>query len=188
MVNIVADCWLLLVFDTPVGYANYMPLTISEEKPEISRFLAANPIGVLATVHGDGTPHAATIYFMVDADLNIYFVTKEGTAKAQNILRHPQVAFAVYEAATQKTVQINGTAERIEDVSRFDQVFRHILGASSGTSESPTPPVSKISGGEYVLFCITPKTIRLAEYTKPEHGRFDDLFDIAVIPDKTPLE
>lgn len=160
-----------------------MALTISEEKPKITKFLTHNNIGVLATSDSSGQPHAATIYFVVDPNLNVYFMTKERTTKFRNLQQNPKAALAIYEAVSQSTVQIVGSAELVEDTSRINDIFRRVLAVTAETSESHIPPVSKIVAGEHKCFCIKPKTLRLAEYTKPEHGKFDDLFDIAVVPD-----
>jgi hypothetical protein len=71
----------------------------------------------------------------------------------------------------------------VEDASRLDDVFKRILTITAQSSESAVPPVSKLVGGEYKCLYIKPQTIRLAEYTKPEHGQFDDLFETVVVSD-----
>lgn len=155
-----------------------MPLSISEEKPKITKFLTNSHIGVLATVNPDGQPYAATIYFIVDPDLKIYFITKEKTKKYDNLTSNPKVSLAVYEASSQTTVQITGTVDKILDNSVINDVFRHVVAITSKTSESAIPPISKLKGDDYRCFRINPKTIRMAEYTKPEHGQYDDIFEV----------
>ncbi|MBI5357532.1 pyridoxamine 5'-phosphate oxidase family protein [Candidatus Saccharibacteria bacterium] len=160
-----------------------MPFRLSEEKPKITNFLNKNQIAVLATIGADNRPQTAVIYFYVDADLNIYFITKEKTTKYQNIIDNPEVALSVYEQETQTTVQASGKAEEVHDPGRVNEVFRHVLSVTKSTSESSIPPVSKIDAGGYKCFCIRPRSIRLAEYTKPEHGEHDGLFETVVVPD-----
>jgi general stress protein 26 len=165
------------------SYSVIMSLTISEEKPKITQFLTANQIGVLATADSSGQPHAATIYFVIDPDLNVYFITKEKTIKYKNLVQNNKAALAVYEPSSQSTVQIIGNTYEVTDNSRIDDVFRRLLTITANTSESAVPPVSKLNAGEYKCFCIKPSMVRLAEYTKSEHGQHDDLFDTAVMPD-----
>ena len=162
-----------------------MSLTISEEKPEITKFLTTNQLGTLATADKEGQPHTAAVYFTIDPDLNIYFITKDQTTKARNIAENSKVAFAVYEAASQKTVQVQGTAAAIDDPSRADDIFRRILAITASTSESRIPPISKLSAGGYGLYKITPDVMRMASFTKPEHGQPNDIFDAVVKPDAT---
>ena len=157
-----------------------MPYRLSDEKPRITEFLKHNQIAVLATVGSDNRPHTAVIYFYIDADLNIYFITKEKTAKYKNIIENPEVALSVYEPSSQTTVQASGRADIVTDMTRVNEIFRHVLAVTKSTSESSIPPISKIEGGEYKCFCIRPRTIRLAEYTKPEHGDFSGMFEAVV--------
>ncbi len=159
-----------------------MPLKVSTEKLKIGEFLSRNSIGVLATSNADNQPHAATIYFIVDPSLNAYFITKEKTTKVSNLKKNPQAALAVYEPVTQSTVQMSGTVTEVEDISRLDDIFRRILAVTKETSESSIPPVSRIKGGEYKCFCLHPESVRLVEYTKPDHNQEEGVFDDANSP------
>jgi len=162
-----------------------MSITLSEEKPEIAKFLSKHQVGVLATADDEGQPHAATIYFVIDEEIDVYFMTKEKTSKYRNLQQNPKVALAVFEPASQSTVQIVGTATEVTDSAQANEVFGRILTITRGTSVSNVPPISKLNAGEYKCFCIKPLTVRLAEYTKPEHGDFSDLFSVGVAPSET---
>lgn len=161
-----------------------MTLHLSDEKPKIKDFLSKNQIAVLGTVGDDQKPHTATIYIQADEDLNIFFITKEKTTKYRNLKSNPNVALTVYEPVSQTTVQASGIAEEITDIAKTNEIFRRVLSVTRGTSESSVPPVSKLEGGEYKCFQIKPTIVRLAEYTKPEHGEFDGIFDTVVVPDQ----
>lgn len=134
-----------------------MPIKISEEKPEIADFLNRNHVAVLSTADDDGQPHAATIYYFVDADMNIYFMTKEATRKYKNLKANPRAALAIYEASSQATVQIEGTASEITDSDHMNEIFKHVLAISNQTSQTAIPPVSRLDAGEYKCFRVTPK-------------------------------
>lgn len=153
-----------------------MSLSPSVENPRLSSFLVSTPVGTLATVDESGQPMAAVIYFMVDPSFNFYFVSKEKTRKVQNMRKHPEVALAVYDAALQTTVQVTGSVVEVTDVSRFDTVYKGIVEAAKATGSSPLPPISKIPAGMYCLFRLEPDSIRMAEFTKPEQGSPDDIF------------
>ncbi len=168
-----------------LGYARNMPLTISEEKPKITKFLTANQIGTLATADSSGQPHAATIYFVIDPDLNLYFITKEKTTKHHDLQQNPKASVAVHEPATQTTVQLNGKAEIIDDPSRVQQTFEHILAIATSTSQSGVPPISRLNAGNYVGYKLVTSTVRMATYTKPEQGDYEDIFEVAVNPDSS---
>ncbi len=160
-----------------------MTINLYEDKAKLYTFLSKHNIGVLSTATKDGQPHAATIYFIIDPDLNVYFITKEKTAKSRNLAENPQAALAVFEAQTQTTAQISGDVIEVKSVSRLDEVFRKILAITAKTSESTIPPVSKLQSGGYRCFSLQPKVVRLAEYLKPEHHELDGLFETVVRPD-----
>jgi general stress protein 26 len=157
-----------------------MSLQLTQESAEITKFLNSHHIGVLATANKEGVPHAATIYFANDTDLNIYFITKKDTTKHKNLESNPKASLAVYEAHTQSTVQVRGTVSVVEDMSTFQEVFARILGTTEQTSESVVPPVSRLESGGYIGYCLKPESARLAVYTRPEHNTFDKLFDVAI--------
>jgi general stress protein 26 len=162
-----------------------VPINLSEENPVISAFLGKHHVGVLATANASGEPHAATIYFTTDEQLNIYFITKTETTKHRNIQANPQVALAVHEEQSQATLQISGIATKIEDSGQFQEIFGKILSVTVETSTSAIPPFSQLQAGGYIAYCIQPKTLRLAEYIKAQHGAIEELFDVSAVPDKT---
>ena len=164
-----------------------MSVTLSEESIEITNFLSTHHIGVLATADLSGVPHAATIYFTANKDLDIYFITKQETIKNHNLAANPQAALAVFEASTQSTVQIVGMVTKVENEAAIHEIYRQIMETSAKTSESSVPPVSRLAAGGYVGYRLTPTTIRLAVYTRPEHNRGEQLFDI-VVPEGQSLE
>jgi uncharacterized pyridoxamine 5'-phosphate oxidase family protein len=167
-----------------VNYAECMPITLTQQSEKITNFLNNHHIGVLSTATKDGKPHAATVYFAIDIDLNFYFITREGTTKQKNLSDNPSAAIAVFDPKTQSTVQVQGTAREV-DPKLFDEVFQRILRTTANTSESVVPPFSRLNAGGHIGYCLSPDFARLAEYTKPDHGNFDDLFDV-VYTDEDP--
>lgn len=155
-----------------------MPIRISESSTKVIEFLMKNHTGVLATASPDGAPHAAAVYFISDSDLNFFFITKNGTEKSRNLKQNPQASIAIYDAKTQTTLQARGKVEADDDPQHFMNVFTQILKISMDLSGGATPPVSKLKDGEYKLYRLKPDSVRLVEYTKPERGDLDDLFEV----------
>jgi len=67
-----------------------------ELKKLILDYLSQNKRMSLSTCK-DGVPWAATVMYAYDSDLNIYFVSKISTRKAQNILANSKVAATINE-------------------------------------------------------------------------------------------
>jgi len=135
-----------------------------DERAKIHHFLVSHPVGVLATVDPDGEPQASAIYFSVDNDLHIRFTTKEGTRKYANIANHPSVVLAVYDAADQALVQIEGRAVERTDHEEQKEAYEGTIHAAGQTGADVVPPIAKIPAGKYVAFEIEISNIHMAEY------------------------
>lgn len=135
-----------------------------QERSKITDFLDSHPIGVLATVDEVGNPHASTIYFGIDTDLNVTFTTKRDTIKHQNIVHHNTVMLAIYDSESQSAVQLNGKAEEVEDPETAQKIYHVTLRAAKQTGEDTVPPIAKIPAGPYVAYTITPDNIWMSEY------------------------
>lgn len=155
-----------------------MSVKIEQSRDKINDFLKGSRVGVLATADKKATPHAAAIYFVVDEELNFFFVTKEKTIKHKNLQENPHVSLAVYDAKVQTTLRVEGKAAVIENVNQFMELFNKLLKVSLDTGDSPRPPVSKLFAGDYYMYKLEPKQVRLAEYMKPDRGDFSDLFEV----------
>ena len=88
---------------------------------EVEAFLAEPHKMQLATLGPDGAPHLVTMYYAVDDGL-LAFWTYRTSQKARNLERDAR-ATCLVEAGDGydqlRGVQIQGTAERIEDVARI---------------------------------------------------------------------
>ena len=154
-----------------------MPVTHTEERSRILEFLQHNSVGVLATVDPNGEPHAAAIYFTVDDDFNILFLTKTGTKKHDNLKHHNHAMLVAYDAKSQTTAQVKGTVTEITDVTRMQRVFSDILKISMKTSEAGVMPLDKLQAGEYVAYSLDPKEVRMAVFIRPDPGDYSQIFE-----------
>ncbi|MDZ7786399.1 MAG: pyridoxamine 5'-phosphate oxidase family protein [Candidatus Saccharibacteria bacterium] len=146
----------------------------SETNKRIFDFLKSHPVGVLATVDPNSNPHAAAVYYAVDKNFNVTFVTKKGTKKHDNLKHKNHVMMIAYEAETQTTAQITGVAEDISHSQKeANEAFRNMLDASMETSEAGLPPISKLEAGNYVAHKLTPRQIRMAVFLRPDKGGYD---------------
>ncbi len=70
----------------------------------------------LATVNGD-QPANATVYYVNDDDLNLYWISTTDKHHSRNISKNPKVAVAISVQESEPTVgiQIEGVASRITD-------------------------------------------------------------------------
>jgi hypothetical protein len=119
---------------------------------------------VLAVVDTEGNPHASTIYFSVDEELNITFTTRQDTFKYKNLSKHDAVMLVVFDALKQMAVQIRGRATKVTNPETAHAIYQGTLRAAKKTGEDIVPPVAKTAAGPYVAFTIHPSYIQLSEY------------------------
>jgi len=135
-----------------------------EERSKIVDFLNSHPVGVLATVNDDGSPHASTIYFSIDSDMNITFTTKRDTNKRENIARNNTVMLVAYDSESQSAVQAKGPAIEETDPEVMQKIYHGTLRGAKQTGEDNVPPIAKIPAGPYVAYTIKPEDIWISEY------------------------
>lgn len=152
---------------------------LSEDRRQrMYQFLYEHPVGVLAMVDPNGQPHAVVIYFVVNRQFDIWFLTRAETRKHDNLTRNPLVMMAVYEAETQTVIQITGKAEEITDSYDVNGVAGAVLKASLRAKSPGILPMTKLAdGGPYVAFHIKPSQVRMAVYARPDSGIDTDLFE-----------
>ena len=93
---------------------------------ELIAFVKANPVGVLSTMGEDGIS-AAAVYYIVDEDGTMYFNTHQDSAKLQNIIRDPQIAFTAFSREPAMTLQVRGDAHVIDDISSIESLYTELL-------------------------------------------------------------
>lgn len=144
---------------------------------DISNFLRRNHIAVLATADRQtGQPYAAAVFYAIDSHLNIYFLTKDKTTKSRNLTLNPLAALAVYEPDTQRTAQIMGQVNKVNDKDMLDKALPLMSKISKHTSGTETTPISRLEAGEYILYRLAPQSIRLGDY---KYGVKDEIFETA---------
>ena len=74
---------------------------------EICRFLGSNATACMATVDEKGLPHAVNVWYAIDQDGKMYFVSSLDSAHSRHMLRDPHVAVTVY-GYTEDPMHIHG--------------------------------------------------------------------------------
>lgn len=149
----------------------------SDRKQRIFDYLSSNPIGVLSTVNSNCDPHGAVIYFAIDSNFNISFITRNATRKFDNLKHHDHAMLTVYDPKTQTTAQVIGAVHEIRDNDKINEIAQQIFKSSLQTSDAGIPPISKLFEGSYVAFTIDPAQVRMAVYGRPDSGDYTKMFE-----------
>ncbi len=84
-------------------------------KQEALKFLKEKVLAVVSTVSPTGKLESATVMYFVDDEFNFYFVTRLNTRKSDNLRTNSNIAVVVGTELAPVTVQIEGTAELINN-------------------------------------------------------------------------
>jgi uncharacterized pyridoxamine 5'-phosphate oxidase family protein len=127
-------------------------------KAEVFDFLQQSKVGVIGTVNAKGEPELATVTIVVDADFNVYFVTRRDTRKFLNLERDKHVGMVIGASPTAPTtVQIQGDAEFIQN---FPNDAAEFLSRAINLAQSEYEPLEKITGSNFVIIKVKPTWLR----------------------------
>src|SRR4051812_4337326 len=123
-----------------------MPSAMNKNTPEYKRahsFLKKHPMGILSTAGGPASGWGAAVYYLVDDDLNVYFVVRTGTTKYKNIVEQPYAALTVADSEHQITVQLSRAVERMPINKYMDIFFDKFAAMRPQGDYQWAPPVDK---------------------------------------------
>lgn len=151
-------------------------------KQQILDFLQHQHVGVISSIDSTGAPNSATVYFIADDNLHIYFPTRNGSRKYTNIQADTRVAFTTTEVDEMRTVQLTGTAEEVSDPAKIIGMIEKLLSVSSHHVSSVgkwIPPIQQLRNGHFALLKITPDWMRFGEFS--ENGVRSDSDNYTVV-------
>jgi uncharacterized pyridoxamine 5'-phosphate oxidase family protein len=126
------------------------------------------PLGVISTVNESGKPQSASVYYVYDNALNIYFITKDTSRKYENSMRNPHVSFVITSENPPKTIQLEGVVHKVEDVSQTGDLFNKLV--SLATASNFMPPVSQIASGKVSFMKIATTWVRAGNFEVMKEG------------------
>ncbi|WP_405746677.1 PPOX class F420-dependent oxidoreductase [Streptomyces sp. NBC_01525] len=133
-------------------------------KEEWLKFLSEGTrTGKLSTVRGDGLPHVAPVWFVMDGD-ELVFNTGKETVKGRNLLRDGKVALCVDdERPPFAFVVLQGTAEIGEDVADVRHWATRIAARYMGEERAEEFGARNGVPGELVVRVRVNKVIAMAD-------------------------
>lgn len=132
-------------------------------KEEILKFLKEKKLVTVATIDENGAPWISNLYFGVDDDLNMYFMTKRSTKHSQHIERDSKIAYTVawYNLENDEdriAIQATGTCELVTDLKTMAIGAKSIFNKFADWNINPKEALEKIAtSGMYI---IKPKYIK----------------------------
>lgn len=122
-------------------------------------------LAVVSTIDAAaGKPESALVAYVEDDNLCLYFQTGKHTRKASNLKANHHVSFVVGLVFSElQTLQYDGVAELLEDVSAIEACKQRFLDKKSPTTKE------YLERPDAIFFKVTPSWMRFSDYTKGNH-------------------
>ena len=137
--------------------------TITQELQSINQ-----PLGVISTVNESGKPESASVYYICDKALNIFFVTRSESRKYKNLQKNLNASFVITSEHPPKTIQLEGTASEVTDPEEQLTYFDKLVAKAS--ESNLMPPVTQTVAGEMVFMKLSTTWARLGNFEVMKEG------------------
>jgi uncharacterized protein YhbP (UPF0306 family) len=125
----------------------------------------------LATVDEAGIPSVAPLFYIVDTDLNFYWLSSAGSEHSRNLHREPNVAVAVYPQTDDwkeiRGVQIRGVASAVADPARLKVLVKNYC------ERFQMGGILRLAIARSTLYEFKPRSFRLLDNSKGFGYRFE---------------
>jgi len=146
-----------------------------EWQEKFQRFLAQRISMSVATTSPTGSPRVADVYFVSDADLNLYFYSDPASRHSRNIQRDPRVAVTMRIESMDwheiQGLQVDGIAEVMDEPQAHNRAW-DLMCKKFPFYRSFTDAVASLK-----MYRVTPKRIRWID-NSVSFGSKED-FDLA---------
>lgn len=144
------------------------------------KFLSTHRAATLATVTIKTKPDAATVFYIVDEELTIFFMTRIESRKFRNLEKQHVVSMVITDEKTMETIQLTGTAERIENLVEESGALTRLWIADYRNPNWPGPAVKLFESGHSVQLAVVkvvPLEMTYASFERQKNGRYVSFFE-----------
>lgn len=142
-------------------------------------FIMNNRAAALATVDEQGRPHVAIVYCVAHKDLSLYFSTRVEGRKYNNLVHQKYVAMSIYNRQRMQTIQLTGTAKRVEKLDIEQEVLLELMKLRYRDPNWELPPLQLFNQGasnEIAVIKVVPKEMTFANFKTKKAGRYRAVF------------
>jgi uncharacterized pyridoxamine 5'-phosphate oxidase family protein len=140
----------------------------------ISDFVKAHSKAVIATVDVDNQPSTSVIFYVLDKNDELHFVTKSQTKKFENLKENNKAALTVVDDEKPIAVNITGSAIEVTDQTIRDSIMQDVFKLSYSELHDYAP-IIKLHKGSFSVLKFIPKQAKMTDYTQPMGKAKEDL-------------
>jgi len=132
----------------------------------VAEFIKSQSKAVIATVDSESQPSTSVIFYIVDKNDEIFFVTKSHTTKFENIKSNHKAALTIVDSNKPIAVNLIGTATEITEQPNRDEIMQKVFQLSYSELHD-FAPIIKLHKGSFSVFKFTPTKAKMTDFTRP---------------------
>lgn len=136
------------------------------------RAMRAEKVGILATASVTCEPWAAAVHFLVDQDLNFYFLTRKSTLKYKNAMANGKASFNVglMSGGKNGNFQIAGRIKQLRGDADWRKLMLEVFSQRQlndlHMDARKDDPFFGMKGHDFVVLVLKPKYVRWLKIMK----------------------
>ncbi len=150
-------------------------------KEDFYNLLSSHNVAVISIISPENTPYGACLYYIIDHNLNFFFLTKFNTKKAEYLHKNNNIAVTIVDPIAHITFQALGAAVTVDDPEMHVYVMKRISELVSKDKGPAQTPSSKLPTDGAFVFKVIPTWLRYGDFTKTDP---EEIFT-QVIPEPT---
>lgn len=145
---------------------------LKSDKFDALKALRAEKIGVLSTASRSGEPWSSAVHFLVDQDLNFYFLTRKSTLKHKHIIENGKASLNVglFGGGKRGNFQIAGGAKPLSGASDWRMLMLTLFSQRQlndlHMDAIKDDPFFELKEHDFVMLVLKPKFIRWMKLVK----------------------
>lgn len=132
----------------------------------IGEFVKSQMRAVIATVDANGQPSTSVVFYVLDKNNELHFITKSQTTKFENLQNNNKAAITIVDANKPIAVNMIGTAIEVKDPKIRDEIMQEVFRLSYNTLHDYAP-IIKLHKGSFTVMNFKPKQAKMTDFTKP---------------------
>jgi hypothetical protein len=134
--------------------------------------MRAEKVGILATASVTCEPWAAAVHFLVDQDLNFYFLTRKSTLKYKNAMANGKASFNVglMSGGKNGNFQIAGRIKQLRGDADWCKLMLEVFSQRQlndlHMDARKDDPFFGMKGHDFVVLVLKPKYVRWLKIVK----------------------
>jgi len=140
----------------------------------ITTFVKSQSRAVIATSDLSNQPSTSVIFYVLDKNDELHFITKSQTKKSENLKDNNKAALTIVDTDKPIAVNLLGVVVEITDQMVRDSIMQEVFKLSYSELHDYAP-IIKLHKGSFSVMKFIPKQAKMTDYTQPMGKAKEDL-------------